>query len=162
MQPPPLVFAGAIAFLAGALLSLLAHAADPHGLSGAGAPGRLQLDHGKKWPTDEALRRGMSAINELVHRAPAALHKGTAKTEAYAGLGARIEREVGRIVAKCRLAPDADAQLHLVITDMIAGANAMKGEKLSAEGRGGLARIAGALRTYDSYFDHPGWITAVR
>jgi hypothetical protein len=104
----------------------------------------------------------MSAIHELVHGAPAALHKGTAKAEAYAELGGRIEREVGRIVAECKLTPQADEQLHLVIADIVAGADAMKGAKLSAEGRGGLVKVAGALRNYGKFFDHPGWVAPAR
>jgi hypothetical protein len=155
-----LVTAVAVAVLP--LFPAPASAAEPHAHGSASAPAKLQLDHGRKWPTDEALRRGMGAIHELVHKAPAALHKGTAKAEAYAELGGRIEREAGRIVAECKLAPQADEQLHLVIAEIVAGTDAMKGAKLSAEGRGGLVKVAGALRNYGRFFDHPGWVAAAR
>jgi Ni/Co efflux regulator RcnB len=149
----------ALAITASALVAapLAARAADPHHHGHDSAPAKLQLDHGKKWQTDEPLRRGMSSIRETIHGAPAPLHKGTAKPEAYAEVGNRVEAEVGRIVKECKLAPEADAQLHLVIADVIAGADAMKGAKDAKAGRAGLVKVDGALKTYGKYFDHPGW-----
>jgi hypothetical protein len=38
----------------------------------------------------------------------------------------------------------------------------MKSAKLSAEGRGGLVKVAGALRNYGTFFDHPGWEAPAR
>ena len=132
-------------------------AADPHQHGHGAAPMKLQLDHGKKWKTDEALRRGMSSIREAVHGAPAPLHKGTAKPEAYAEIGNRVEADVGRIVKECKLPPEADAQLHVVVAELIAGADAMKSAKDGKAGRAGLVKVDGALKSYATYFDHPGW-----
>lgn len=148
---------GALA-LSAASLPPVALAADAHD-HGAATSAKLHLDHGRKWATDEPLRRGMAAIREGVHGAPAPMHKATARPEAYAELGGRIEAEVGRIVKECKLPPDADAQLHLVIADVIAGADAMKSAKTAAAGRAGLVKVDGALKTYAKYFDHPGWAT---
>lgn len=143
-------------------LSAAAHspeilAATEHQHGQGAAPAKLQLDHGKKWKTDEPLRRGMASIREIVHGAPAPLHKGTAKPEAYAEVGSRVEADVGRIVKECKLPPEADAQLHLVIADVIAGADAMKGAKDAKSGRAGLVKVDGALKSYAKHFDHPGW-----
>ena len=137
--------------------ALAVRAADPYHHGHDAPAAKLQLDHGKKWKTDEPLRRGMVAIRETVHGAPAPLHKGTAKPEAYAEVGNRVEAEVGRIVKECKLPPEADAQLHLVIADVIAGADAMKGAKDAKAGRAGLVRVDGALKAYGNHFDHPGW-----
>ncbi len=109
-----LALVGAFA-LSAAAFSPAILAADEHAHGHGAAPMKLQLDHGKKWKTDEALRRGMSSIQETVHGAAAPLHKGTAKPEAYAELGNRVEADVGRIVKECKLPPEADAQLHVVL-----------------------------------------------
>ena len=143
--------------LSAAAMSPVALAATAHDHGHGAEPAKLQLNQGKKWATDEPLRRGMGAIREAVHGAPAPLHKGTAKPEAYAEVGKRIEAEVGRIVKECKLPPDADAQLHIVVADVIGGADAMKGAKDAKSGRAGLIRVDGALKAYSQHFDHPGW-----
>lgn len=132
-------------------------AADPHHHGhGAGAP-KLQLNQGKKWVTDAPLRESMAAIRETVHGAPAPLHKGTAKAADYAPVGNRVEAEVGRIVKECKLPPNADAQLHVVVADLLAGADAMKAAKDAKAGRAGLIQVDRALTAYGRHFDHPGW-----
>lgn len=151
-----LLAAGAFA-LSAATLSPAILAATEHQHGHGEAPAKLQLDHGKKWKTDEPLRRGMTSIRETIHGAPAPLHRGTAKPEAYAEVARRVEADVGRIVKECKLPPEADAQLHLVIADVIAGADAMKGAKDAKAGRAGLIKVDGALKAYARYFDHPGW-----
>lgn len=140
-----------------AIASLPARAADPHHHGPDASAASLKLNNGKKWGTDEPLRRGMSSIREAVHGAPAPLHKGTAKPEAYAEVAGRIEADVGRIVKECKLPPDADAQLHIVVAEVIAGADAMKAARDGKAGRAGLVKVDGALKSYGKYFDHPGW-----
>ena len=152
-----LAIAIALAATAFAIAPAPARAADPHHHGHDASAASLKLNNGKKWGTDEALRRGMTAVRQAVHGAPAPLHKGTAKPEAYAEVGNRIEAEVGRIVKECKLPPDADAQLHLVIADVIAGADALKGAKDGKAGRAGLIKVDGALTAYGKHFDHPGW-----
>jgi hypothetical protein len=151
-----LLATGAFA-LSAAALSPAILAATEHQHGHGETPAKLQLDHGKKWKTDEPLRRGMTSIRETIHGAPAPLHKGTAKPEAYAEVASRVEADVGRIVKECKLPPEADAQLHLVIADVIAGADAMKGAKDAKAGRAGLIKVDGALKAYAKHFDHPGW-----
>ncbi len=70
-----LALVGAFA-LSAAAFSPAIRAADEHAHGHGAAPMKLQLDHGKKWKTDEALRRGMSSIRETVHGAPAPLVRG--------------------------------------------------------------------------------------
>lgn len=132
-------------------------AADKHEHGHAASPAKLQLDHGKKWATDEPLRKSMASIRGTVHGAPAPVHKGTAKPETYAELGLRVEADIATIVKECKLPPAADAQLHIVVADLVAGADAMKDAKNGKAGRDGLLKVDGALRSYGKYFDHPGW-----
>ena len=149
-----------LAAVAAACLALLAaggaSAQHDHG-SAAGATAQLQLDHGKRWATDAPLRRGMSEIRNQVTSAPRAVHAGKAKPAEYKALAARIEKEAARVVAECKLEPRADAQLHLVIADLLAGVEAMKDAPDGAKGREGLLRVATALNAYGRHFDHPGW-----
>jgi hypothetical protein len=156
-----LVAAGTLA-LSAAILAPATLAADTHSHGHGDGPPKLQLDHGKKWATDAALRRGMEAIRASVNGAPAPLHKATAKPEAYADLGNRIEADIGRIVRECKLPPDADAQLHIVVAELAAGADAMKGATNPVAGRAGLVKVDGALKNYATYFDHPNWAAAAR
>ena len=161
MKTHAAMFTAAALALLPALLALApALAADPHAHGHGAGTAKLQLDHGKKWATDDALRRGMEAIRDAVQRAPGPLHKATAKPEAYAELGRQIEVQVGRIVQECKLPAEADAQLHIVIAELVAGADAMKGAKDAKSGRAGLVKVDGALKSYAKYFDHPNWTPA--
>ena len=145
--------------LASMLALPAAMAADPHAHTapGVAATSNLLLDNGRKWATDAPLRRGISAIRSVVAHAPQAAHGGTAKPAVYADLGRRVEAQVGRIVAECKLEPRADAMLHLVVADLVAGADAMKAAKTGAEGQAGLERVAVALNAYGDYFDDKGF-----
>jgi hypothetical protein len=131
----------AIAFAAALALGGAAFAAEEHHHHGA-AEAKLVLDHGKKWQTDAPLRKGM----ENIRAAMVAKGKYAAKAE-------RVNAEVAYIVQNCKLPEDADAQLHLVIAELMAGADEMKGE----HAREGAGRVTKALNDYGKFFDHPGW-----
>ena len=60
-------------------------------------------------------------------------------------------------VSTCKLEPKADAQLHLVIADILQGVEAMEGKAKKMKRQAGALKVAGALEKYNSYFDHPGW-----
>jgi hypothetical protein len=129
-------------------LSAQTHAHD------AAAPARLALDHGRKWPTDAALRAGMENIRK---RVVPQLARGEANDAEQAKLAAQIERELGTIVAQCKLAPEADAMLHLVIADIGTGVDAMRGKDPAHTPAEGLRHVAHALDQYARHFDHPGF-----
>ena len=149
-----------ILIAAAALLAALAAppAAAQHSHDAAtGSVAQLKLDNGKRWATDAPLRRGMGEIRRLVAAAPAAVHSGKAQPADYRKVAAGVEKETARIVAECKLEPRADAQLHLVVADLLAGAEAMKAAPDGKAGRAGLLRVAAALNAYGRHFDHPGW-----
>jgi hypothetical protein len=116
--------------------------AHEHGQGHGAGEAKLVLDHGKKWQTDAPLRRGMENI-----RAVLATRQ---KPEALAEL---VNAEVAYIVQNCKLPADADAQLHLLIAELLAGADEMKGARAGE----GVERVVKALNEYGRYFDHPGW-----
>jgi hypothetical protein len=145
--------------LAAALFALGASqpgmAADAHSHA-AGAPAELALDHGKKWATDAPLRQRMAEIRTLLAPQIGPIHAGKLAPAEYAALGAAIEQKVAAIVAECKLPPAADAMLHLIVADLLAGADVMQGKATGTPAEGAHAVLT-AANVYGRYFDDAGW-----
>lgn len=116
----------------------------------------LSLDHGKKWSTDEPLRKAMENLRTAFAAQLDAIHHNELSADGYKILGERTAQEVGNIVAQCKLKPEADAVLHLIIADMLAGADIMQ-NLANDKPRAGAHKVVMALQSYGQYFDHPGW-----
>jgi len=86
-----------------------------------------------------------------------AIHAGKETDAQYAALAGKIEAQVQGIVANCKLAPAADANLHYVIADLLQGVSLMRGEDAKRSRHDGAALVHGALLSYPKYFDDPGW-----
>lgn len=123
----------------------------------ASAPHTLSLDHGRRWATDDALRQGMGRLRGLVAPKILAVHRGRLEAAQYRALAQQVDTEVSTIVSRCKLPPQADAMLHLVIADLLSGARAMAGQDAAVSPTQGLARTAQALNAYGRHFDHPGF-----
>jgi hypothetical protein len=117
---------------------------------------KLELDHGKKWSTDAPLRQGMSAIRDAVAAEHHAIHHNKASLARYQALARKTDEQVAYMVANCKLPTEADANLHVILAELIAGSDLMKG-KSKAKAREGAVKVIGALEAYPEYFDHPGW-----
>jgi hypothetical protein len=130
-------------------------AADAHSHETA-APAALTLDHGKQWATDAPLRQYMSEIRALMADRLGPIHAGTLPARDFSTLGTEVENKVGGIIAECKLAPEADAQLHVIVADLVAGADIMQG-KASGDAAEGAHKVVTALNAYAHYFDHPGF-----
>lgn len=137
----------AAAFLAAAFP--VAAADHPHHDHGA----KLQLDQGRKWPTDAALRKGMDALRAELSARHGAARKKALKPEDHVALGRFIEARVAGIVAECKLDARADAMLHIVIADLGEAAELLKGSQPGE----GLHKAVRAANDYGRHFDHPGW-----
>ena len=61
------------------------------------------------------------------------------------------------IVATCKLEPQADAMLHLVIADLGTGIDGMAGKTAKLPPARGLVKVAQAVNGYASHFEHPGF-----
>jgi hypothetical protein len=146
----------AAALAGAALLGLPAATLAGEHRHGATETHKLELDQGKKWSTDEPLRNGMAQIRSLVEAQHAGIHKGTLKPADYAALGSKVEEQVGYIVQNCKLPPEADANLHVILEEMLEGVEAMKAEEKKSP-RAGAEKLVAALNSYGRYFDHPGW-----
>jgi hypothetical protein len=75
----------------------------------------------------------------------------------YATLATRIDQQVKSIVANCRLPADADANMHLIVADLLQGVALMRGEDAMRSRHDGAALVHGALNAYGQYFDDPAW-----
>ena len=121
-----------------------------------GTEQKLQLDAGHKWATDQPLRQAMDDINQAMTKALPLIHQNRFSRTDYQSLARGIQQEVGYAVEHCKLEPDADAMLHIVITDLIAATEQMGGRTATAR-HAGAAAVLRALQSYAAYFEHPGW-----
>lgn len=140
------------------LLSTTAPAAETgehmhHGMNGAVQ--QITLDDGRRWATEESLRKGMAAIGAAFDEHHARIHAGTETTAQYEALAATIETEVKGIVANCHLPAAADANLHFVLADLLHGAELMRGMVMGRSPHDGAALVHGALLAYGKNFDDP-------
>jgi cell division protein FtsN len=124
-----------------------AHEQEAHATAG------LTLDDGARWATDEPLRIGMQRIRDA---AAPAIDAGphSLSQEAARALAAAVREQVSYLVANCKLEPKADAVLHLLIAELLGGAEALDQDP---HAEGGLPRIERALRQYPAYFEHAGF-----
>jgi hypothetical protein len=142
--------------LAALALPLTVLAAEHHHHAGA-APQKLELNAGQKWETDAALRKGMTAIRAAVTGVLSAAHGGKATTSTYESAAKKANAQLAYIVTNCKLAPKADAQLHVVLNDIMSGVETLEGKTPGQQREAGLVATAQALNTYGDHFAHPGW-----
>ncbi len=133
------------------------HAA--HGHEHGGAPSKLELKAVKKWPTDATLRAAMGAMRASMQAALPSIHEHHFSAQQYGSLASKLGAEVVAIVANCRLDPEADAQLHLVISDLLEGIEAMEGKSRKTQREAGALKVVAALEKYGQTFEHWGWET---
>ena len=141
----------ALAFTGPVLAATDAH---DHGAAGSAA---LELNQGKKWQTDEPLRKGMTNMRAALATDLKVIHANKATPQQYEALAAKLNGEVAYVVQNCKLDPKADAELHKVIAEVMGGAEAMEGKDPHADRRAGAVRVVKALNTYGKFFNHPGW-----
>lgn len=134
--------------------TLAANQAYEHEGHGAATP---TLNNGQKWQTDAPLRQGMAGIKAALLPQLQAIHENKLNASQYPALAKRTNTQIGFIVTNCKLAPEADAQLHPIIADLGAAADAMAGKDKQQSRQEGALRLEHALETYGAFFDHPGW-----
>lgn len=147
-----LLFAASIA-LSSAIFAAPAHKHDAP--ADHAATTTLQLNAGKKWETDEPLRKAMASIRQSVDASLHQIHENKLTPAGYGKLAHKVEGEVGNIVSNCKLEPQADAQLHLIVADLLAGSEQMAGKIKKAKRQDGAVKVIGALENYATYFDDP-------
>lgn len=127
-----------------------------HHSHGSNEPEKLQLNAGKKWATDQHLRQAMSDINQAMAEALPRIHNNQFGEGDYQTLAATVSQKVAYAIDHCKLAPKADAMLHLVIANLLGGAEIMEGKQPNSR-HDGAVQVMQALQAYGKYFQHPGW-----
>ncbi len=129
-------------------------AVEGHNHGSAGTLAELTLNQGAKWATDAPLRKGMAGIRDDLAAALPAIHRGTLSAKRYATLAGKMHGHVEKMIASCKLTPEADAQLHLVLAEVMAAADLMKS---GPDRMSGAVQAIEALDAYGRHFAHPGW-----
>lgn len=127
-----------------------------HEHAGQGAS-QLSLNNGNKWTTDEPLRLGMTKIKDTLEPQLPAVYAGKLEAKQYDALADAINAHVAYMVQNCKLDKQTDAMLHLVLADILSGAEAMQGKDRQVARPDGARKVVGALENYGQYFDHLGW-----
>lgn len=140
--------------LSSPLAALATTDAHDHGKS---APHKLELNAGKKWGTDDALRQAMSTIHQTVSQTLPTAHSGKAKVADYETFGKDVTAQITYIVENCKLDPKADEQLHIIVADMMSGVEAAEGKEGEKKRAAGVVKVAQAANAYGKHFDHAGW-----
>lgn len=115
----------------------------------------LELNHGKKWETDANLRLGMERIRDALAT------DGKMSAGQYLALAQNVNKQISFIVQNCRLDKQTDSMLHLVLADLVAGADAISASSDEHSMHHGAEKISNALKDYGSFFEHSGWDGAV-
>lgn len=120
----------------------------------------LKLNHGEKWKTDANLRLGMERIRDALAAEMTAIHGGKMSAEQYLILAQKVSEQISFMVQNCKLDKEADAVLHLVLAEFVAGADAISAAGDDHSRHLGVEKILHGLNDYATYFDHPGWLGA--
>lgn len=148
----PFALAAALGF-SGVSLAADGVAVDDH--DHGDVPFAMQLNNGEKWLIDPPLRQAMSDISEAMRQSLPAIHEDQFPAEDYVPLANQVNEGVAHMVANCELPPDADAQLHMIIAQLMAGSEKMTDSDAPREG---AVQVLGALDAYQQYFDDPEFI----
>ena len=124
-------------------------------------PFELQLNDGEKWAIDAPLAKAMGDISLVMRGSIDAIHEDQLPATEYVPLARQINDSVAYMVANCELPPEADAQLHMVIAQLVTGADKMAGNNVDATPRGGAVQVLGALEAYERYFDDPDFVAVL-
>ena len=149
----------ALAIAIGAGMPAFASSTQPHTAhANAAYPAKetLSLDQGRKWATDASLRKHMDEIRAVLARHREAILRDKLTVEQEQALARAIVSRVAAIMTDCDLEPRADANLHLVMAELVQAAEILDG-KGRQEPRLGATRAVRAAQMYATYFDHPGW-----
>ena len=69
------------------------------------------------------------------------------------------QEQVDFVVANCKLPEEADAQLHVVLAEILEGVDTMRA---GADRLGGARRVVRALEAYGRHFDHANLTSGAR
>ena len=115
------------------------------------APAVAQEAPAQRFATDAMLRAGMHGIRAAVEGL-GHYEMGHLRPEQAATLAAQVQAHVRDIVANCKLPPEADAALHVIIVPLMTNAAALEADPKELEA---IAPMRAALADYVRRFDDP-------
>lgn len=117
---------------------------------------KIALNEGEKWPIDESLHIGMSAIKGHITSNLKDIHYDRFSDAQYNQLAVELDEQLAYLFKNCQLPPKADAQLHILLAKVMQGVNAIK---QTADKKQGVILVIQALKTYPRYFNDPAWLS---
>jgi len=142
-----------ITTLLGAYMSLVT-AAEEHRHDHGYSTEKLSLNQGEKWQIDESLHIGMSGIKKEMMANLDAIHHDKYAKEQYSALAKRIDAQISYLFEHCKLPAKADAQLHILLANIMQGSHLMKAGETP---RQGAIKIIQSLNDYPQYFNDSAW-----
>lgn len=113
---------------------------------------KLTLNNGEKWEIDAPLSLAMRKIRNAMSEQLDGIHANNLPQEKYNALAKEINNQIAYMIENCELEPAADAQLHIIIHDLMNGAETMQSE---ASAQAGAVKVVGAIENYTRYFNDP-------
>ncbi len=114
----------------------------------------MKLDQGKKWLIDASLHKGMSRIKTSMKEHINEIHNNEFTIAQYKSLAGKIDVQLAYLFKNCKLPKDADAQLHILLFNIM---QASKQMQLPNSPRSGAINTIKALQEYPHYFDDKNW-----
>ena len=117
---------------------------------------QIVLNQGEKWPIDESLHIGMSAIKKHITSSLNDIHYDRFSDAQYSQLAVELDAQLAYLFKHCQLPPQADAQLHILLAKVMQGVNEIK---QTDDKKQGAILVIQALKTYPKYFNDPAWLS---
>ena len=115
---------------------------------------KIQLNQGKKWPIDASLHIGMSKIKTSIEESISEIHHKQFSEAQYKALADKVDAQLAYLFKNCKLPAAADAQLHILLFDIMQASRQMQS---SDNPRSGAITTIKALQKYPHYFDDKDW-----
>lgn len=145
-----IAIASAALLLLTALISPVASAQHSHHHA---SPAPSQEAPAHRWDSDAPLRAGMAKIRAAVEGLQH-YGRGHMGPEHASTLASSIQAQIGYIIANCKLDPQADAALHVIIAGLATGAQALKADPSNLAA---IAPMREALASYSRQFNDATW-----
>lgn len=114
----------------------------------------LALNHGKRWTIDESLHIGMTSLKREIEINLEAIHNNQFSTTQYQELARSLNDHLNFLFKNCKLEPQADAQLHILLAKIMGGVEQIKSNDNQKQG---VVLIIQSLQEYPVYFEDSNW-----
>ena len=114
----------------------------------------LALNHGKRWTIDESLHIGMTSLKREIEINLEAIHNNQFSAVQYQELAGSLNDHLNFLFKNCKLEPQADAQLHILLAKIMRGLEQMKSADNQKQG---VVLIIQSLDEYPAYFEDSDW-----